>query len=396
VIGASLESGSGVTFGEAAYVRMTLRRSSDAEELLVFVVNDASTELALVIGEFYRRQEAWRFRAVGQGYEGGLSDLIKDFGVEVDSADPESPRELDGAPDTESGVPPTQPIAAPGVAVIGADGPDTAGGGAAGDVSPMTSDADPALTAQRVSVRRAAHPPRMPADWDATVPAGDEDWQPARLFPVAAIGVGEEQERRATSALLAVMSTVREFGRALITGYGAPAGPIQTFVEVPFGHDEQAYRPDGVIRVTRAGRDWTALVEVKTSDAKLAQAQVDTYVDIARARNFDAVITVSNQLVGGADDSPVLIDRRKLKKVGLHHLSWDEIRTEATLLVKRRGLVDPTQRRVLEEFIRYMRHPPVGDAHARWTRLKSPERRTTTGDNRRGHAEPRQPKLDAQ
>ncbi len=42
-----------------------------------------------------------------------------------------------------------------------------------------------------------------------------DTWQEARLIPTSGINGGEEQERRATSALLAVMGSVKEFGRAL-------------------------------------------------------------------------------------------------------------------------------------------------------------------------------------
>jgi hypothetical protein len=40
-------------------------------------------------------------------------------------------------------------------------------------------------------------------------------WQQARLIPTSGINGAQEQERRATSALLAVMTAVREYGRTL-------------------------------------------------------------------------------------------------------------------------------------------------------------------------------------
>ena len=40
-----------------------------------------------------------------------------------------------------------------------------------------------------------------------------EHWQEARLIPVSGIKGAQEQERRAASALLAVLSAVKEFGR---------------------------------------------------------------------------------------------------------------------------------------------------------------------------------------
>ena len=58
--------------------------------------------------------------------------------------------------------------------------------------------------------------------------AGDESWQPARLFSISGVGNSEEQEKRATSALLATMMGVRAFGRGICARLGAPAGVIET------------------------------------------------------------------------------------------------------------------------------------------------------------------------
>ncbi|WP_093800831.1 TerD family protein [Streptomyces sp. Wb2n-11] len=49
----------------------------------LYAVNDATTETAFVIGEFYRRGGGWKFRAVGQGYASGLAGLATDFGSAV-------------------------------------------------------------------------------------------------------------------------------------------------------------------------------------------------------------------------------------------------------------------------------------------------------------------------
>src|ERR1700689_4502985 len=62
---------------------------------------------------------------------------------------------------------------------------------------------------------------------------GEVDWERARLFPVSGIGGADEQERRATSALLAVVQSVREFGRVITLPMGAPGGRLSAFIEVP-------------------------------------------------------------------------------------------------------------------------------------------------------------------
>ena len=50
---------------------------------LVFVLPALSTERAVVLFEFYRRNGTWKVRAVGQGYDDGLAGLARDFGVAV-------------------------------------------------------------------------------------------------------------------------------------------------------------------------------------------------------------------------------------------------------------------------------------------------------------------------
>src|SRR5215210_6491138 len=51
-------------------------------------------------------------------------------------------------------------------------------------------------------------------------------WPLARLIPTAGIRGQEEQEKRATSSLLAVMRAVPEFGHALLKELGAPKSPL--------------------------------------------------------------------------------------------------------------------------------------------------------------------------
>ena len=87
----------------------------------------------------------------------------------------------------------------------------------------------------------------------------EESWHEARLIPTSGINGAEEQERRATSALLAVLSAVKEYGRTLLKPFGAPAGRIECYIEVPFILAERRLYPDGLIRVTRGSTSWTAI-----------------------------------------------------------------------------------------------------------------------------------------
>lgn len=188
----------------------------------------------------------------------------------------------------------------------------------------------------------------------------EESWHAARLIPTSGINGADEQERRATSALLAVMSIVREFGRALTQPFGAPAGAVETFIEVPFELEGSRCYPDGLVRVRRGSKTWTALVEVKTGDAALEVAQLETYLEVARAQGFDAVLTISNQIPSIPGQHPTSVDKRKLRRVALHHLSWTQVLTEAVIQKTHRGVADPEQAWILGELIRYLEHPRSG------------------------------------
>lgn len=188
----------------------------------------------------------------------------------------------------------------------------------------------------------------------------DEGWQQARLIPTSGISGPEEAERRATSALLAVMGSVREFGVAIVRGLGAPAGQLATYIEVPFPFGEQRVIPDGLLETSRGGRTWTCLVEVKTGSSVLERAQVECYLDVAREQSFDCVLTISNQMAPAAGVHPVDVDRRKLKRVELQHLSWAEVLTIAVQQRVHRGVSDPDQAWILGELIRYLEHPRSG------------------------------------
>ncbi|GIM89314.1 stress response protein [Paractinoplanes toevensis] len=203
----------------------------------------------------------------------------------------------------------------------------------------------------------------------------EDTWLAARLIPTSGINGADEQERRATSALLAVMSAVREFGRALTQPLGAPAGTVQTFIEVPFQYGEGKLFPDGLIRVSRGQRRWTALVEVKTGTNELQTEQLEHYLDIARDQGFDALITISNEIPPIAGQHPTTVDKRKLKKVALYHLPWSEVLTAAVMQKEYRGVADPDQAWVLGELIRYLEHPRSGalefsDMGPRWVSVR--------------------------
>lgn len=188
----------------------------------------------------------------------------------------------------------------------------------------------------------------------------EESWHEARLIPTSGINGAEEQERRATSALLAVLSAVKEFGRSFVKPFGAPAGNMECYIEVPFLLGERRLYPDGLIKVSRGAKSWTALVEVKTGPNQLKTDQIEAYLDIAREQGFDAVITISNEIPALPGQHPTKVDKRKLRKVDLHHVSWSRVLADAVMQKEFRGIADPDQAWILGELIRYLEHRKSG------------------------------------
>ncbi len=65
-----------------AYIRC-LNAAGEAEIARYDLSEDSSTETAMIFGELYRHGGEWKFRAVGQGFKGGLGPLARSFGVNV-------------------------------------------------------------------------------------------------------------------------------------------------------------------------------------------------------------------------------------------------------------------------------------------------------------------------
>ncbi|MEJ2793834.1 TerD family protein [Iodobacter sp. LRB] len=63
-----------------AYIRC-LDANGDKEIARYDLSEDSSTETAMVFGEIYRAGAEWKFKAVGQGFAGGLAPLARSFGI---------------------------------------------------------------------------------------------------------------------------------------------------------------------------------------------------------------------------------------------------------------------------------------------------------------------------
>ena len=60
-----------------------LKLSGDKGGIINFPLPKFTVETAIVLGEFYRYKNSWKFNAIGAGFSGGLAALCKNFGIEV-------------------------------------------------------------------------------------------------------------------------------------------------------------------------------------------------------------------------------------------------------------------------------------------------------------------------
>ncbi|CAM5521288.1 hypothetical protein SALBM135S_02128 [Streptomyces alboniger] len=321
-----------------------------------FAISDADSMSAFIFGEIYRRAGQWKLRAVGQGYASGLAGLAADFGVDIDddaaatSADPEPSLSPDAAsPDAASLDAGPQDAGSPDIG-----SPETVPTPRQDDerTAPVKPSSRPRTAKKKVTLPRSAKKPSL---------AESESWKEARLFPVSTLKSDRDREMRATSVLLSVMANIPEFGRRLIAAFGAPAGRMETFTEVTLPHGDTPRRPDGVIRVGRAGKLWTALVETKTNGNGLRVEQVQAYMDIAARRGYEAVITLSNDVaLEGSPLVDVRTDGRRKHKVTLWHLSWAEVAHQAQMLLRREGVGNMAHAWLLQELLHYLQHENSG------------------------------------
>ncbi|MFJ4330744.1 MULTISPECIES: TerD family protein [unclassified Streptomyces] len=151
-------SSDGGAFGQVPELYIEVRDTTQNSVVARFDNPGATVETAFVLGEFYRRQGAWKFRAVGQGYDSGLEGLATDYGISVDEPQHAPPA---AAPAPPAAVPAPPPPAPP---------------------APVTPPAPPAFPATAPPPAPYAPPAAHPAP--APPPAAAPAAQPVRLTKV--------------------------------------------------------------------------------------------------------------------------------------------------------------------------------------------------------------------
>jgi len=69
-------------FGQVSnsFIRI-VNEQTNAEIVRYDLAEDASTETAMIFAELYRSNGEWKFRAIGQGFKGGLKALANNYGL---------------------------------------------------------------------------------------------------------------------------------------------------------------------------------------------------------------------------------------------------------------------------------------------------------------------------
>ncbi|MBF8982412.1 TerD family protein [Lutibacter sp. B2] len=71
-------------FGQVSNAFIRIVKEDNGEELIRYDLGeDFSIETAVVVGELYRNNGEWKFSATGSGFEGGLSALCGNFGINI-------------------------------------------------------------------------------------------------------------------------------------------------------------------------------------------------------------------------------------------------------------------------------------------------------------------------
>ncbi|MFF8788103.1 TerD family protein [Streptomyces sp. NPDC015125] len=175
VLAASADGG---PFGSVPGLHIRVLDAASGAEIARFDSRDAGPETAFVLGELYRRQGAWKFRAVGQGYDTGLAGLATDFGISVEEPAPQqtAPPAPAPAPAPAMATPPPAPPMAP---PPGAPAPPMAPPPIVPPPPPAPSPPAPALARPPM----APAPPLPPGQPAASVPPPPGQPAPAPAPP---------------------------------------------------------------------------------------------------------------------------------------------------------------------------------------------------------------------
>jgi stress response protein SCP2 len=128
VLAASSDGGSFRSVGDLClllYEAGADTASDTGDPIAIFGIRpETGDESALICGELYRRGDGWKFRALGQGYESGLTGLATEFGISVEDEEaPGEPAAEPAADEVPEPVPDPVPDRASNATQVSVPGP---------------------------------------------------------------------------------------------------------------------------------------------------------------------------------------------------------------------------------------------------------------------------------
>ncbi|WP_040789737.1 TerD family protein [Nocardia paucivorans] len=163
VISGSLDEG---TFADLSGLRLTI--SGVDGPIVEFAVTEPDPVSAMMLGEFYRRDGGWRFRAIAQGWATGMAGLVTEFGVRLEDDDTTTAVGPDATDQR------TRVHADPGDGVTVAVPRRPAAGRIPNGTARANGEAHPGVANYRLD-ERSSDAPATPAP---TAPSGDDTTEP--------------------------------------------------------------------------------------------------------------------------------------------------------------------------------------------------------------------------
>ncbi|WP_405777411.1 TerD family protein [Streptomyces sp. NBC_00859] len=202
-----------------------------------FTGSEFTTERAVMLGDFYLK-DVWRFAAVGQGFDGGLDALLRNFGGEVAEEEPAAPQQTAppafGAPAFAAPAAAPDPAPSFGAPAAAAPPPQPAPASAgAATPPPLPAPAPPPLhsaptMAAPMNLQGGGPPPPAPAPY-AQPPQLPQQQQPPQFGQLP----GQAAPPGAPGPYGAPAGQPGPYGQQPAPGQPAPYGQQQPTVVVP-------------------------------------------------------------------------------------------------------------------------------------------------------------------
>ncbi|MFJ4657908.1 AIM24 family protein [Nocardia sp. NPDC088792] len=157
IVTASLDGTGPTTFAAAGQVTAIIESDTAT---LTFPMTGLATETAVVGIEIYRRADTWKVRAVGQGYDDGLTGIATAFGVNIDDEpEPMASRTVPGAHETSATPPPPiHPLNPPNPSPGQGDPPPAIPGAPVYPPMPLSNQVDPPVPPTTFTPQQGAQP----------------------------------------------------------------------------------------------------------------------------------------------------------------------------------------------------------------------------------------------